>query len=194
MAVFYHESGYIVFFIKENADLKCEPTIETDHLILRPMKEVDVPALKKWLPDESIYTYWGKGPSKAEQNPELLFEKLDRPTKSFPLGIAEKENNEVIGDLYVYLIENDRMAQVAIRLAKDKHNKGYGTEALLAMTRFCFANTELQRLWTQVNVRNTASARMLEKCGYIKEGMIRQGKMVNSWCDYNIYGILASDI
>ena len=170
-----------------------KPTIETDHLILRPMKEVDVPALKKWLPDESIYTYWGKGPSKAEQNPELLFEKPDRPTKSFHLGIAEKENNEVIGDLYVYLIENDRMAQVAIRLAKDKHNKGYGTEALLAMTRFCFANTELQRLWTQVDVRNTASSRMLEKCGYIKEGMTRQGKMVNTRCDYYIYGILASD-
>lgn len=99
----------------------------------------------------------------------------------------------MIGDLYVYLIENDRMAQVAIRLAKDKHNKGYGTEALLAMTRFCFANTELQRLWTQVDVRNTASSRMLEKCGYIKEGMTRQGKMVNTRCDYYIYGILASD-
>ena len=54
-----------------------KPTIETDHLILRPMKEVDVPALKKRLPDESIYAYWGKGPSKAEQNPELLFEKPD---------------------------------------------------------------------------------------------------------------------
>ena len=100
----------------------------------------------------------------------------------------------MIGDLYVYLIENDRMAQVAICLAKDKHNKGYGTEALLAMTSFCFANTELQRLWTQVDVRNTASARMLEKCGYIKEGMIRQGKMVNTWCDYYVYGILESDI
>ncbi len=127
-------------------------------------------------------------------NPELLFEKPERPTKSFHLGIAEKDSNEVIGDLWVYLIENDRMAQVAIRVSKEKHSKGYGTEALSAMTRFCFENTELQRLWTQVDVRNTDSVKMLEKCGYSKEGLIRQGKMVNTWCDYYVYGILASDI
>ena len=170
-----------------------EPAIETDRLIIRPMRVSDVPALKKWMPDRSIYAYWGKGPSKAEMNPELLFEKTERPSKSFHLGIAKKESDEAIGDLWVYLIENDRMAQVAIKLSKAEQGKGYGTEALSAMTRFCFENTELQRLWTKVDVRNTASWRMLEKCGYAREGMIRQGKMVNVWCDYYIYGMLATD-
>ena len=171
-----------------------KPVIETDRLIIRPMEVSDVPALKKWMSDRSIYTYWGKGPSKAEMNPELMFEKTEKETKSFHLGIAEKESNEVIGDIWVYLIENDRMAQVAIRLSKDKHGKGYGTEALSAMTEFCFENTQMQRLWTKVDIRNIVSSRMLEKCGYTREGMIRQGKMVNTWCDYYIYGILASDI
>ena len=174
--------------------IKNKPVIETDRLIIRPMTVQDVPSLKKWMPDRSIYTYWGKGPGKAEIHPELLFEKTERPAKSFHLGIAEKVSNEVIGDLWVYLIEYDRMAQIAIRLAKDKHGRGYGTEALSAMTRFCFENTELQRLWTQVDVRNIDSAKMLEKCGYSKEGLIRQGKIVNTWCDYYVYGILASDI
>ncbi len=171
-----------------------KPTIKTDRLIIRPIIKSDVDALKKWMPDRSIYAFWGKGPSKAELNPELRFEKSERPAKSFHLGIAEKQNDEVIGDLWVYLIENNRMAQIAIRLSKDKQSKGYGTEALSAMTRFCFENTELQRLWTQVDIRNTASSRMLEKCGYTREGLIRQGKMVNTWCDYYIYGILASDL
>ena len=171
-----------------------KPIIETGRLIIRPMTVLDVPSLKKWMTDKSIYAYWGKKPGKAEMHPELLFEKTKRSTKSFHLGIAEKESNEVTGDLFVYLIENDRMAQIAIRLSKDKQGRGYGTEALSAMTRFCFENTELQRLWTQVDVRNTASSRILEKCGYTKEGLIRQGKMVSTWCDYYIYGILASDI
>lgn len=35
---------------------------------------------------------------------------------------------------------------------------------------------------------------MLEKFGYRREGMVRQGKMVNTWCDYYIYGILSTDI
>lgn len=174
--------------------INSKPTIETDRLKLRPMTVSDVAALKEWLPNPSIYAYWGKGPSKAEKNPELLFEKAEKPTKSFHLGIEEKASGKVIGDLYVYLIENDRMASVAIRISPSCQGQGFGTEALAAMTKFCFSNTELKRLWTEVDVRNTASQRMLERCGYTREGLIRQGKMVNTWCDYYIYGILASDM
>ena len=171
-----------------------KPVIETDRLVLRPLAYSDIPALKEWMPDKSIYTYWGKGPGKSEKNPKLIFEKEEKTTKSFHLGIAEKESDKVIGDIWVYLIENDKMAQIAIRLSKSMHGKGYGTESLSAMTRFCFENTELKRLWTQVDIRNTASCRILEKCGYTKEGLIRQGKMVNTWCDYYVYGILDSDL
>ena len=97
------------------------------------------------------------------------------------------------GDIWVYLIENDRMASVAIRLSPSCQGQGFGTEALAAVTDFCFEKTELRRIWAEADVRNIPSQRMLEKCGYIKEGMIRQGKMVNTWCDYFIYGKLASD-
>lgn len=171
-----------------------KPVIRTSRLCLRPMNAGDVPALREWMPDKSIYTYWGKGPSRTDKNPELLFEKPEKPTKSFYLGIEEKQSGKVIGDLWVYLIETDRMASVAIRLAPACQGKGYGTEALSEMTRFCFENTQLQRLWAEVDARNIPSQRMLEKCGYIKEGLIRQGKMVNTWCDYFIYGILSSDL
>lgn len=170
-----------------------KPVIETERLRIRPMSAADVPALKEWLPDPAVYTYWGKGPSKSEKAPELLFEKAERPAKSFHLGIEEKTSGKVIGDLYIYRIENDRMASAAIRLAPAHQGMGYGTEALSAMTRFCFEHTELRRLWTEVDVRNTASQRMLEKCSWTREGLIRQGKMVNSWCDYFIYAILSED-
>lgn len=171
-----------------------KPIIDTPRLRLRPMHKGDVSALKEWMPDRDIYTYWGKGPSKSDKNPELMFEKQEKPAKSFHLGIEDKQSAKVIGDLWVYLIVNDRMATVAIRLAPSCQRRGYGTEALSAMTRFCFEHTELKRLWAEVDVRNIASQRMLEKCGYQKEGLIRQGKMVNTWCDYYIYGILASDL
>ena len=125
---------------------------------------------------------------------KLPAEKAEKPAKSFHLGIAEKCGDKIIGDIWVYRIENDRMAQVALRLSKDVHGRGYGTESLSAMTGFCFEHTELRRLWTEVDVRNIASCRVLEKCGYTREGSIRQGKMVNTWCDYYIYRILASDL
>ena len=173
--------------------LQKKPVIDTNRLRIRPMCAADVSALREWMPDKSIYTYWGKGPGKTDRNPELLFEKEEKSSKSFHLGIEEKPSAKVIGDIWVYLIEGNRMASVAIRLSQSCQGKGYGTEALSAMTDFCFLHTELQRLWTKVDVRNIASQKMLEKCGYRQEGLIRQGKMVNTWCDYYIYGKLNSD-
>ena len=124
----------------------------------------------------------------------MLFEKENKHTKSFHLGISVKGLDKVIGDLWVYLIENDRMTSVAIRLSKKYQGKGYGTEDLSAMVSFCFEKTELKRLWIKVDIRNVASQRILEKSGFTREGLIRQGKMVNTWCDYYIYGILDSDL
>ena len=60
-----------------------KPVLETDQLILRPLRKEDVSDLKEWLGDSSIYQYWGKRPEKSDLNPELLFQKSEKPTKSF---------------------------------------------------------------------------------------------------------------
>ena len=43
------------------------------------------------------------------------------------------------------------------------------------------------------DVRNSGSIRVLEKCGFIREGTVRQGQLVSGYCDYHIYGLLKSD-
>lgn len=50
-----------------------------------------------------------------------------------------------------------------------------------------------RRLYAEIDVRNLPSQRIFEACGYTREGMIRQGKLVSTWCDYYIFGKLASD-
>lgn len=170
-----------------------KPVIDTPRLRLRPLRPSDVPALREWTPDPALYAFWGKGPGKTDKNPALLFEKPAKPAKSFHLGIEEKASAKVVGDLWVYRIENDRMATVAIRLAPSRQGRGYGTEALSAMTDFCFARTELRRLQAEVDVRNFPSRRMLEKSRYTREGRIRQGKLVSTWCDYFLYSRLSTD-
>ena len=171
-----------------------KPSIRTERLTLRELCATDVSALREWMPDKSIYTYWGKSPGRTDKQPELLFAKAEKPSKSFHLGIELNETQKIIGELWIYLIENDRMAKIAVRFGKTYHGNGYATEAVNAMVRFCFTHTELQRVWTDVDVRNVASCRVLEKCGFTREGTIRQGKMVSTWCDYHLYGILKSDV
>lgn len=164
-----------------------KPTIESTRLIIRPLVKEDVEDLRQWTPNKDIYKYWGKNPGKADLKPELLFEKEEKPSKSFHLWIELKENKKVIGDIYIYLIEKDKKAKVAIRLSPIYHNKGIGTEAVNTMAKWCFNNTELQIIWSDVDKNNIASIRLLEKCNFKKIKEVKQGKMVSTICDYYIY-------
>ena len=128
-----------------------KPILDTERLLLRPLQYDDIDDLKEWLGDKSLYQYWGKRPGKSDLNPELLFQKKERPTKSFHWGIVYKKDNKVIGEMWVYLIENDRMAKVAFRLSPIYQGNGLMAEALTEVVIFCFEKTELQRLWADVH-------------------------------------------
>lgn len=170
-----------------------KPVLETQRLILRPLQKDDVADLKEWLSDASVYQYWGKRPGKSELNPELLFQKPEKATKSFHWGIVHKQEHKVIGEMWVYLIENNRMAKVAFRLSPAYQGNRLMTEALVRVVIFCFEETELQRLWSDVHTQNIASYKTMEKAGFRREGLIREGKMVNTYCDYYLYGMTKAD-
>lgn len=171
-----------------------KPVLKTRRLTLRTLCVGDVPDLKEWTSNASLYSYWGKRPGKDDINPELQFQKQSKPTKSFHWGIVHNDSRKVIGEMWIYLIENDRMAKVAFRVSPRYQGQGFASEALKSVVDFCFSETELRRIWTDVHIDNHASYRTLEKVGFQREGLIRQGKMVNTFCDFYIYGLLKSDI
>ena len=175
-----------------------KPVLETDRLIIRVLTEKDVPDLREWLGKDEIYTYWGRKASKGEKNPELLF--VDprprvkrKPSPDFDWGIVLKETGCVVGMIAVFDIQNARMGDVGYRLNPVYWNQGIATEALKEVVRFIFTKTELDRLNGRADVRNLASNKVLQNCGFVKEGTIKRGKMVSVYCDYNIYGILRED-
>ena len=55
-------------------------------------------------------------------------------------------------------------------------------KGLRAVVSFCFEKTELRRLWARVADCNTASCKILEKCGFKEEGLVWQGKMMHAYC------------
>lgn len=134
-----------------------KPSIESERLIIRPLIATDTDALREWTPNKEVCRYWGKNQGKYDLKPELMFEKPEKPSKSFHLGIEYKEDKKIIGDIYIYLIERNSKAKIAIRLSPAYWAKGIATETVNTMTAWCFEHTELKTIWTDVNADNTAS-------------------------------------
>ena len=174
------------------------PVLESENIILREVLPDDLNDLAECITDIEMYEYWGDNRSTLEKNVTSYYKRFLERTPGeernyIYWGIALKENNKIIGQIFINKIENNRMAHFGYRVARAYWNKGYATEALRAIVKFCFEKTELKRLWSDVDVRNISSCKVLDKCGFVKEGTIRQGKMGRSYCDYHVYGFIKSD-
>jgi len=78
-------------------------------------------------------------------------------------------------------------AEVGYWVAASHWGRGLATAALEALTDHAFgAYPELRRLWAVPFATNPASARVLEKAGYTREGTLRQsaikdGRVLDQW-------------
>jgi ribosomal-protein-alanine N-acetyltransferase len=72
--------------------------------------------------------------------------------------------------------------------------RGYMTAAVDALIPFAFGALRLHRLEAACIPSNTASIRLLERSGFVREGMARQYLCINGlWQDHLLYGLVGSD-
>jgi len=80
---------------------------------------------------------------------------------------------------------NSHTVTLGYWLGQDFWRRGIMTEAVLALTDFCFKNFPLRRISAEVYANNPASARVLEKAGFVFEGrlknsVIKDGQLMDS--------------
>ena len=76
-------------------------------------------------------------------------------------------------------------AEFGYWLAEGFWGKGIMTEVVTAFVNYCFENLSLNRMFASVYANNPASARVLEKAGFVFEGRLRKnvvkdGKILDS--------------
>lgn len=85
-------------------------------------------------------------------------------------------------------------AELGYWLAPDFWNKGIMTTAVGLFCEEIFSSSDVNRIEAVVFIPNAASCRVLEKCGFQKEGVLRQSIFKNGqFYDAAIYGLLASE-
>jgi [ribosomal protein S5]-alanine N-acetyltransferase len=71
---------------------------------------------------------------------------------------------------------------------------GYASEVAKKLISFGFLQFKLHRIYATCDVRNIASAKVLEKCGLILEGRMREDLLLrDGWRDTFIYSILEQE-
>ncbi|HEU5246564.1 MAG TPA: GNAT family protein [Candidatus Udaeobacter sp.] len=76
-------------------------------------------------------------------------------------------------------------AELGYWLGENFWGRGIMTEAVAAFTDFCFNNFPLRRIYAEPFANNPASARVLEKAGFVfearlKHNVIKDGKLLDS--------------
>ena len=171
------------------------PTLHTARLRLRPFTDTDADALFTLHSDAYVLRYWDSPPwqdrARAERFLTRCREVADEGTGA-RVAIDRVSDGAFVG--WCGLTEWDpvyRSASLGYCLNESMWGHGYATEAAHAVLRWAFDTLDLNRVQSETDTRNLASARVLEKLGFVREGTLREDCVVNgevsdSW----VFGLL----
>ncbi|MCW2268080.1 Ribosomal-protein-serine acetyltransferase [compost metagenome] len=167
----------------------------TPRLQLRPMGSDDAAAWFAIMADPQVMRFWNHAPWRelAEAQAALA---VDRQAYAegqlFKLGIYRRDSDELIGMCQCYHIEAEsRRGEIGYCLASNAQGQGFMGEALEHFVRYLGQGLNMRRLEAEIDPRNQASARTLERLGFVLEGTLRE-----RWCvggelsDSGLYGLL----
>lgn len=142
--------------------------IETNRLILRYMNMEDFDSLKEIISDQVNMKYYLKPYDDKGVLRWINWNLENYKTYGFGLfAVILKETGKMIGDCGVtmQIINRKIRPEIGYHFRLDCHNKGYATEAAIAVKKYIFNNTTFKELYTYTTKENLPSRRVAEKNG-----------------------------
>jgi ribosomal-protein-alanine N-acetyltransferase len=156
--------------------MKPPDTFQTERLLLRKPRMDDALAIfKTYAQDPKVTRYLVWKPHKNIRETEqflLACGQLWRTGKDFAYAIMLKENDRLVGMFGLHPM--NLKIEVGYALARLYWGKGFMTEALCAVIDWAFAQPDIFRIQAICDIENIASARVMEKAGMTREGLLRR--------------------
>ena len=105
---------------------------------------------------------------------EMLNGCLEHPDQWdwYAIWMIELKDGTHIGELCFKGLSVDGIAEIGYGISAEYQNNGYATEAVKAALEWAFAHPETAAVEAETDSENTASGRVLEKCGFARNGII----------------------
>ena len=174
------------------------PSIATERLVLRAITPSDASALFAIFSDEQVMRFWSSAAMVSIEEAEALAREIDALGRARTLlqwGIVVKDDPGLVGTCTLYRWERrHRRAELGYALRRDVWGRGYATEAVTGVLRFAFDAMGLHRVGADTDPRNAASARVLERLGFEREGVQRETYLhLGEWADSVMWGLVGDD-
>ena len=174
------------------------PTLETERLLLRPMRVCDTEDMYAYAKDPEVTQYLLWRPHASPAYTRSYLEYLAgryRLGEHYEWGMIHKESGRMIGTCGFAAIDcQHNCGELGYVLNPAYRGQGLGTEAAERVLAFGFAELGLHRIEARYMVENTASARVMEKLGMRFEGVARSSLLVKgTYRDIGKYAILESE-
>lgn len=174
------------------------PVISTERLILREATAEDAEDMLRYLSDERVMQHTGMDPfgSTDDVLEEIAwYQSIVGEGTGVRWGITLKDTGKMIGSCgFLNREARHFRAEIGYELSHDYWGRGIAGEALRAVVQYGFSQLRLERIEALIEPENGPSIRLVERNGFLREGLLRhyeytQGK----FDDLYMYSLLKSD-
>lgn len=156
------------------------PNLElNDQYVLREQSLDDTEAFFAYYSQPEVCRYILATPpaSLMDAESEIYYcRQLFRAQKGIYWSIAERDTNEMIGAVGLYINNFHHRAEISYDLAPPYWRQGIMSHAINLVTEFGFQHIGLDRIEAIILEGNEASKQLLKKCSFHREGTLKNYK------------------
>ncbi len=141
------------------------PTLETERLILRPLKIEDAEDVFQWTGDERVAKYMIYSIHQSVDETIDWLSSLSNNENEYTWGFVRKSDGKLIGSGGMRFRKDENKWSFGYNFRFDCWNHGYATEATKAMIKYGIENHDVKTFISEHAVENSASGRVMVKCG-----------------------------
>ncbi|MEM6794531.1 MAG: GNAT family protein [Acidobacteriota bacterium] len=153
------------------------PRLEAGELILRLMEDRDVEDLLTMWGDPETMRFMSGDPLKDRQEGLRFIEDIRTSVRARTLyqwGFALAEDDRVVGTCTLASLDWRHLTcEIGFALAPAHRRRGLTSRAVARVLEHAFSDLGMRRVEADVDPRNTPSLRLLERQGFVREGLLR---------------------
>ncbi|MFP7296181.1 GNAT family N-acetyltransferase [Neobacillus niacini] len=153
------------------------PILETERLKLVHITQDYAEKLFEIFSLEEVTKYYGSDSFTSKEEASKLidmFQKGFYEKRSIRWGMILKKEETFIGTLGLNGLQlKNKKTEIGYELHPNYWRNGYASEAIKEVITYSFCDLELNRIGAVVFPENKASLKLLEKLGFMKEGLLR---------------------